>query len=222
VRGGLSLVEKVHTIQRAGMEVWSGMILGFDNDDPSVFEAHRAFLEEARIIHSMTGMLSALPKTPLYDRLLKEGRIDLDDRPAFGTNVVPLMLSRQELLDGYVGLMRDLYAPGAYFDRFEALFLVERLSFDRGRRRYWAAHPWARMRAGAMACVRAAAILLRVIGTVRADLRAEYVRRSLRLLRAGCGPETWLVFALKCAIHVHVHKLTAAMREGDKPVSNTF
>lgn len=87
------------------MEVWSGMILGFDNDDRTVFDSHRAFLEEARIIHSMTGMLTALPKTPLYDRLLKEGRIDTDDRPAFGTNVVPLLLSRQELLDGYIGLM---------------------------------------------------------------------------------------------------------------------
>jgi radical SAM superfamily enzyme YgiQ (UPF0313 family) len=222
VRGELSLVEKVHIIQRAGMEVWSGMILGFDNDDPTVFDAHRAFLQEARIIHSMTGMLTALPKTPLYDRLLKDGRIDPDDRPAFGTNVVPLMLSRQELLEGYVGLMQDLYAPDAYFDRFEALFLVERLSFDRGRRRYWSAHPWARARAGAIACLKAAAILLRVITTVQNELRAEYIRRSFRLLRAGCGPETWLVFALKCAIHVHVHKLTAAMREGDKPVSNTF
>lgn len=87
------------------MEVWSGMILGFDNDDRTMFDLHRAFLEEARIIHSMTCMLTALPKTPLYDRLLKEGRIDTDDRPAFGTNVVPLLLSRQELLDGYIGLM---------------------------------------------------------------------------------------------------------------------
>jgi len=222
VRGGLSLVEKVHTIQRAGIEVWSGMILGFDNDDRTVFDAHRSFLKEARIIHSMTGMLTALPKTPLYERLLKDGRVDPDDPPAFGTNVVPLLLSRQELLDGYLGLMQDLYAPGAYFERFEDLFLVERLCFDRGRRRYWSDHPWARARAGAMSCLKAAAILLRVLGTVQNDLRAEYLRRAFRMLRARSGPETWLVFALKCAIHVHVFKLTAAMQAGDKPISNTF
>ena len=222
LRGELSLVEKVHTIQRAGMEVWSGMILGFDIDDRTVFDAHRVFLKEARIIHSMTGMLTALPKTPLYDRLLKAGRIDPDDRPAFGTNVVPLILSRQELLDGYVGLMQELHAPGAYFDRFEDLFVVERLHFDRGRRRYWSAHPWARARAGVVSCLKAAAILLRVLASVENDLRREYLRRSFRMLRAGLGPETWLAFALKCAIHVHVHKLTAAMRAGDKPVTNTF
>jgi radical SAM superfamily enzyme YgiQ (UPF0313 family) len=222
VRGELSLVEKVHAIQRAGMEVWSGMILGFDSDDRTVFDAHRVFLKEARIIHSMTGMLAALPKTPLYDRLLLEGRVDTDDHPAFATNVVPLMLSRQELQDGYVGLMTELYAPGAYFDRFEDLFLVERLRFDRGRRQYWSAHPWARLRAGAVSCLKAAAILLRILASGQTELRAEYLRRSWRMLRARVGPETWLVFALKCAIHVHVYKLAATMRTADKPVSNTF
>src|SRR5205814_3788967 len=33
LRPGGSMVEKVHRIQAAGMEVWAGMILGFDNDD---------------------------------------------------------------------------------------------------------------------------------------------------------------------------------------------
>jgi hypothetical protein len=73
-----------------------------------------------------------------------------------------------------------------------------------------------------MSCLKAAAILLRVLGTVQNDLRAEYLRRAFRMLRARSGPETWLVFALKCAIHVHVFKLTAAMQAGDKPISNTF
>jgi radical SAM superfamily enzyme YgiQ (UPF0313 family) len=222
LRGESSLVEKVHTIQRAGIEVWSGMILGFDNDDTTIFEAHRAFLKEARIIHSMTGMLTALPKTPLYDRLMKAGRVDTDDISTFGTNVVPLQMSRQELLDGYVRLMQHVYAPAAYFDRFEDLYLIERLSFDRGRRRYWSSHPWQRIQAGAISLAKAAAILLRVLGTAKSELRAEYLRRIVRMMRAGLGPETWLVFALKCAIHVHVSELTTAMRQRDKPVTNTF
>jgi radical SAM superfamily enzyme YgiQ (UPF0313 family) len=222
VRGELSLVDKVHVIQHAGIEVWSGMILGFDSDDQSVFAAHRAFLKDARIIHSMTGMLTALPKTPLHARLMKEGRVDPDDSPAFGTNVVPLQLSRQALLDGYVALMQDLYAPAAYFDRFEDLFLIERLSFDRGRRRYWSTHRWQRLRAGAVSTLKAAAILLRVLASVRRDLRWAYMHRIMRMMRAGLGPETWLAFALKCAIHVHVDKLTAAMGQRDKSVSNTF
>ena len=43
------MLEKVHRIQEAGMEVWCGMILGFDNDDATIFEAQRRFLTEARI-----------------------------------------------------------------------------------------------------------------------------------------------------------------------------
>ena len=50
----------------AGMEVWAGMILGFDNDDESVFAAQAQFLAEARVSTAMIGMLSAIPRTPLY------------------------------------------------------------------------------------------------------------------------------------------------------------
>jgi hypothetical protein len=64
VRSGGTMVEKVHRIQDAGMEVWSGMILGFDSDDASIFEAQRRFIREARIVHAMVGMLAAIPRTP--------------------------------------------------------------------------------------------------------------------------------------------------------------
>ena len=58
------------------MEVWCGMILGFDHDDETIFDAQLQFVTEARIISVMLGMLSAIPKTPLYDRLAAEGRLD--------------------------------------------------------------------------------------------------------------------------------------------------
>jgi radical SAM superfamily enzyme YgiQ (UPF0313 family) len=47
-RGG-TMLDKVHRIQGAGMEVWSGVIVGFDNDDSSVFAAQSRFVREARI-----------------------------------------------------------------------------------------------------------------------------------------------------------------------------
>ena len=111
VRKGGTLLERTRTIQNAGFEVWCGMILGFDHDDPSVFEAQRQFLAETHIMHAMVGMLVAVPKTPLYARLASEGRLDLDDVPEFGTNVVPAGMTRGELRDGYVQLMQELYAP---------------------------------------------------------------------------------------------------------------
>ena len=57
VRGWGTILEKVHRIQDAGMDVWCGMILGFDNDDETIFDAQREFIREARIANSMTGML---------------------------------------------------------------------------------------------------------------------------------------------------------------------
>jgi radical SAM superfamily enzyme YgiQ (UPF0313 family) len=223
LRGERSLVEKVHAIQAAGLEVWCGMILGFDHDDATIFEAHRRFLADARIMHAMTGMLTALPKTPLHARLVLEGRIDPADRSPFGTNVIPLQLGRDELRQGYVALMQALYAPEAYFDRFEALFVRGRLGFNATRRRYWAKHPWRGAWAGARAFVMAAAILARLLWHVEeAALRREYRRRLVPLLRVRREPEMLLVYAMKCAIHAHVHALTRSMTESEAAVGNTF
>ena len=65
VRTGGTMLEKVHRIQGAGMEVWCGMIVGFDNDGPSVFESQSRFFEESRIVNVLVSLLTAIPKTPL-------------------------------------------------------------------------------------------------------------------------------------------------------------
>ncbi len=88
LRRGGSMVEKVRRIQDSGLEVWGGMILGFDSDDERIFAAQHRFLTEARISTAMVGMLAAIPKTPLHARLAAAGRLDLDDDPAGGTNVL--------------------------------------------------------------------------------------------------------------------------------------
>ena len=52
------------------------MIVGFDSDDDAVFGRQYEFLANGRIVGAMAGMLSAIPKTPLYARLEAEGRLD--------------------------------------------------------------------------------------------------------------------------------------------------
>ncbi len=141
VRAGGTLLEKVHRIQDAGMEVWCGMIMGFDHDDDGIFDRQVQFIQDARIAFAMSGMLSAIPKTPLHDRLAADGRLDPADTCEYGTNVIPLLMSREELRDGYVRVMNELYDPEAYFERTESLFLEP--SFDVGikKRRYWLSWP---------------------------------------------------------------------------------
>ena len=77
----------------------------------------------------MAGMLSAIPKTPLYDRLEAEGRLDnaAADDPEIATNVIPLRMTREELRDGWLDLMDRLYDAENYFERFDALFIEGRL-----------------------------------------------------------------------------------------------
>jgi radical SAM superfamily enzyme YgiQ (UPF0313 family) len=218
-----TLVERVHAIQQAGLEVWCGMIVGFDHDEPSIFEAQRQFLRDARIGHAMVGMLHAIPKTPLHARLAAEGRLDHNDTPAWGTNVIPARMTRSELLDGYVRLMQDLYEPKAFFDRVEDLYLEARVSVARARERYWRQHPWRRLGATSAFLVWCAGLFVRLMYGVRDPaLRREYRKRLGRLLRVRREPDVLLYYLIKCALHYHYHTLTRQIAEGRGPVRNTF
>ena len=119
------IVASVHRIQAAGIEVMADMIVGFDNDDPSIFEEQFRFIQEARIPISMTGMLNAMPKTPLHARLKATGRLiaeSVGDQFVF-TNIVPAGMSRRELYEGYRALLRRLYGYRNYRRRAMALIL---------------------------------------------------------------------------------------------------
>jgi radical SAM superfamily enzyme YgiQ (UPF0313 family) len=223
VRQGGTILDRIHTIQNAGIEVWCGMILGFDHDDASIFDAQRSFIQEAGIAHAMVGMLHAIPKTPLHARLLAEGRLDLADEPAFGTNVIPLRIGRQELREGYVGVLEDLYAPEAYFGRVEDLYLRRRIALGRGQARYWRHRPWQRLKAQAADLLRAVVLQARLLWRVpESTLRAEYLRRVGRLLKVRRDPAVLVHYLIKCAMHYHHHKMARQMARAQGAVVNSF
>jgi len=100
LRKSATMLEKVHTIQRAGIDVWRGTILGLASCDVPILDAQRAFIKQAWIVNDMVTMLAAVPRTPLHARLLKEGRQDRADNQPYGTNVVRLHLSREAQHEG--------------------------------------------------------------------------------------------------------------------------
>ena len=105
------ILTDVHHIQSFGIQVEAGMIVGFDNDDETIFEEQFRFIQAARIPLSMTGMLNAMPKTPLHQRLREAGRLvaeSVGDQFVF-TNVIPKAMSRLELYEGYRRLLEKLY-----------------------------------------------------------------------------------------------------------------
>jgi radical SAM superfamily enzyme YgiQ (UPF0313 family) len=222
VRQGGTLLSRVHAIQRAGFDVWCGMIVGFDNDEPAVFDAQKDFLLASRITNATIGMLTAIPKTPLHKRLAAEGRLDLADRREYGTNVIPLKMDRRQLQDGYVRLMTELYEPTSYFDRLDELFLTERLRLgNRNLSEYWKKHPWARFKASLQDSVQALGLFARLMLHVRdGRLRREYRRRVWRIARVR--PDVLLYYVIKCAIHYHLYKLAEGCRTGKLKQMNTF
>src|SRR5437762_5132297 len=119
----LDLVAAIHKIQSYNLFISAGMIVGFDNDDATIFDEQYAFLQEAQIPVAMLSVLLAVPRTPLYERLEKAGRIDNGDNIARyvgtsgGTNFRPLRMTAEELRRGQESLYRRLYAPEAFAER---------------------------------------------------------------------------------------------------------
>jgi len=113
------LIDQIRTIQRGGLWVVAGFIVGFDSDDETIFDRQFDFIEKTAIAWAMAGMLQAPPTTPLYDRMKREGRLhqvtDLTSNfstPNFHT-VMPLPV----LLRGFCRLLTRLYEPETYFRR---------------------------------------------------------------------------------------------------------
>jgi len=120
------LVADVKRIQRSGLEVQGGFIVGFDNDTPAVFERQIEFIQRSGIVTAMVGLLQAIPGTKLHERLNGQGRLlgDSTGNNVDGTtNFIPRM-NREVLRQGYRNLMEHLYSPGPYYQRIRT-FLRE-------------------------------------------------------------------------------------------------
>ncbi len=222
VRGGGTIVDRVRKVQDSGLEVWCGMIVGFDHDDAEVFKAQRELMRQTDIVHAMVGMLSAIPKTPLYTRLKNEGRLDLEDAQPFGTNVIPLGMTRDELRQGYIGLMRDLYDATFYFERLENLYLTRKFNFGRARNAYWRQHRWKKRKSQSVDALRATVLFLRLMRNIPdPELRRVYRRWMTTMLRRRPDPNVLFICVLKCAMHFHHYTMSRQMAEEQRLV-NTF
>jgi radical SAM superfamily enzyme YgiQ (UPF0313 family) len=223
VRPAGTILERVHKIQKAGLEVWCGMILGFDNDDPTIFAAQQEFLRDARINTAMIGMLHAIPKTPLHARLAKEGRLDTSDQPEFGTNVIPKQMTRAELRDGYIKVMREVYEPRSYFRRLEDLYLKAMIPYGRGIAKYWRKHPWAWVTGQTKNMAISAVLFARLMRNVPDKaLRKEYRRRLWRLIKKRPDPSLLMLYIIKCGQHYHQYTLAKQLGSNGGTMVNTI
>ena len=113
-----NLEEQVHGLLNRGLDVWAGFILGFDSDGPEIFDRMIKFIQDAAIPYAMVGLLGALPNTPLYKRLEKEGRLRRDfGGDQFGLTNVVTKIPKSIMLAGYRRVLETVYQPEIYFQR---------------------------------------------------------------------------------------------------------
>jgi hopanoid C-2 methylase len=75
----LPMMEAIRTLNSYGLEVTSGIILGLDTDTAETEGRLKAFIDHAQVPVLTINLLQALPRTPLWDRLAREGRLIADD-----------------------------------------------------------------------------------------------------------------------------------------------
>jgi radical SAM superfamily enzyme YgiQ (UPF0313 family) len=109
----------IKKLQAAGLQVFGGYIVGFDNDDESIFARQKKFIQETGVVTAMVGLLNALPNTKLWHRLKNENRLDdhsSGDNTDGSINFIPRM-DKTKLIEGYNKLVKTLYSPRHYYQR---------------------------------------------------------------------------------------------------------
>jgi len=154
------LVECVKMLQRAGLEVMGGFIVGFDSDKSDIFKRQFDFIQRSGVVTAMVGLLTALPQTRLWHRLKLEGRLETEssgNNTEVALNFKPRM-NGEFLQAGYRELMKRLYEPRNYYRRVQTFLHSHRPAGPRRRfsrtelmallKSSWALGVWSRGRIG--------------------------------------------------------------------------
>ncbi len=114
-----NMVECIKKMQRKGLQVQGGFIVGFDSDKETIFKRMVKFIQETGIVTAMVGLLNAPKGTLLYKRLEGEGRITESfsgNNTDLSMNFSPKM-NINTLLDGYKHIISTIYSPKQYYER---------------------------------------------------------------------------------------------------------
>ncbi len=120
------LIASVKKLQRAGLQVMAGFIVGFDSDTEKIFDRQVDFIQNSGIVTAMVGLLQAPFGTRLYQRMAKENRLLTEmsgDNADGSTNIIPKMEANQ-LRTGYLSILKRIYSPEYFYERIKT-FLLE-------------------------------------------------------------------------------------------------
>lgn len=113
------LISSVKKLQKMGLQVMGGFIVGFDSDDETIFQRMIDFIQQSGIVTAMVGLLQAPIGTQLYQRMLREGRIRHNysgDNVDGETNILPKM-DLSVLKKGYRKILDSIYSAKGFYER---------------------------------------------------------------------------------------------------------
>jgi len=111
----LPILEAISTLNSYGLEVTSGIIMGLDTDTSESLPRLLEFIDRSQVPVLTINLLQALPKTPLWDRLARAGRI-VDD-PALESNV-RFLRPHDEVVASWHRAIDHAYQPERLFALF--------------------------------------------------------------------------------------------------------
>ncbi len=111
----LPILEAVKILNSYGLEVVSGIILGLDTDTPMTGERILEFIRLSQIPMLTINLLYALPKTPLWERLRKEGRLVFDEARESNVN---FLLPHEQVVAMWRKCITQAYTPEFIYERF--------------------------------------------------------------------------------------------------------
>lgn len=97
------MAKSLRVLHDHGIVVMAGVIFGFDDDDPGVFDRTREFLLDCRVGHGAFSALTPFPGTKLFEELRAQKRITTYDWAKYdGITPVflPKLMTPEQLQDG--------------------------------------------------------------------------------------------------------------------------
>jgi len=113
-------VASISKIQSNGIGIIGTFIVGFDNDDNSVFDRLANFIIDNRLAGAQIAALTPFPHTKIRAALLKEGRVidtPWDNYTLYDANIKPKKMSSQELEEGILHTFKKVYSSGVAIEK---------------------------------------------------------------------------------------------------------
>ncbi|NJM70740.1 MAG: B12-binding domain-containing radical SAM protein [Scytonema sp. RU_4_4] len=111
----MPILDAIKVLNSYGMEVVSGIIIGFDTDTPETADKILEFIRVSQIPMLTINLLHALPKTPLWSRLEKAGRLVFDENRESN---IKFLMPYEQVVEMWRRCVTTAYEPEFLYQRY--------------------------------------------------------------------------------------------------------